>query len=101
MSGTRESASTPPARTRFERPARMLLMPESIACIPEAQLRITVHAGTFCPRSEERRVGKECRSRWAAYHYKKNDSYNNARNYCYTDSDYNAQYVPPKLIPLY
>src|SRR5690554_8217841 len=24
------------------------------------------------PRSEERRVGKECRSRWAAYHLKKN-----------------------------
>src|SRR3712207_9190539 len=23
------------------------------------------------PRSEERRVGKECRSRWAAYHLKK------------------------------
>src|SRR3712207_9416006 len=24
-----------------------------------------------CPRSEERRVGKECRSRWSPYHYKK------------------------------
>src|SRR5688572_33014670 len=24
-------------------------------------------------RSEERRVGKECRSRWAAYHKKKNE----------------------------
>src|SRR5689334_24225927 len=23
-------------------------------------------------RSEERRVGKECRSRWSRYHYKKN-----------------------------
>src|SRR5260363_170297 len=23
-------------------------------------------------RSEERRVGKECRSRWSQYHYKKN-----------------------------
>src|SRR5690554_7935076 len=23
------------------------------------------------PRSEERRVGKECRSRWSAYHFKK------------------------------
>src|SRR6266487_5087729 len=23
------------------------------------------------PRSEERRVGEECRSRWAPYHYKK------------------------------
>src|SRR6202521_4843632 len=25
----------------------------------------------FCLRSEERRVGKECRSRWSPYHYKK------------------------------
>src|SRR4029077_21291155 len=25
-------------------------------------------------RSEERRVGKECRSRWSAYHYKKNST---------------------------
>src|SRR5690606_40671323 len=25
------------------------------------------------PRSEERRVGKECRSRWAPDHYKKNE----------------------------
>src|SRR6476661_10657292 len=24
-----------------------------------------------CARSEERRVGKECRSRWSPYHYKK------------------------------
>src|SRR3712207_8372770 len=24
--------------------------------------------GTFVPRSEERRVGKECRSRWSPYH---------------------------------
>src|SRR5215216_2862878 len=24
-------------------------------------------------RSEERRVGKECRSRWGPYHYKKNE----------------------------
>src|SRR5687768_18143662 len=24
------------------------------------------------PRSEERRVGKECSSRWSPYHYKKN-----------------------------
>jgi hypothetical protein len=28
----------------------MLLMPESTACIPEAQLRITVQPGTFCPQ---------------------------------------------------
>src|SRR5437016_13413060 len=29
----------------------------------------------FTPtRSEERRVGKECRSRWSPYHYKKKES---------------------------
>src|SRR5436305_15310530 len=28
-------------------------------------------------RSEERRVGKECRSRWSTYHLKKNDIYVN------------------------
>src|SRR3712207_9068264 len=26
----------------------------------------------YADRSEERRVGKECRSRWSPYHYKKN-----------------------------
>src|SRR5690554_8196784 len=31
----------------------------------------TVDIFTFY-RSEERRVGKECRSRWSAYHYNKN-----------------------------
>src|SRR5262245_66340553 len=28
----------------------------------------------FVHRSEERRVGKECRSRWAAYHSKENNT---------------------------
>ena len=27
--------------------------------------------GRAATRSEERRVGKECRSRWSPYHYKK------------------------------
>ena len=48
-SGARDSASTPPASTRFERPARICAIAESIACMPDAQLRITVHAGTLCP----------------------------------------------------
>src|SRR6266581_6014132 len=29
------------------------------------------HAARSRPRSEERRVGKECRSRWSPWHYKK------------------------------
>ena len=32
-----------------------------------SQLQQT-HAGYFMTRSEERRVGKECRSRWSPYH---------------------------------
>src|SRR5947209_18139036 len=35
-------------------------------------------------RSEERRVGKECRSRWSPYHYKKN-SYNWTERRCVQD----------------
>src|SRR5258708_20826589 len=31
-------------------------------------------AGEDIDRSEERRVGKECRSRWSPYHYKKKKS---------------------------
>ena len=42
-------ASVPPASTRRERPAWMLSHAVSSACKPEAQLRITVHAGTFSP----------------------------------------------------
>src|SRR5260370_37536982 len=30
--------------------------------------------GTVKDRAEERRVGKECRSRWSPYHYKKNSA---------------------------
>ena len=34
------------------------------------RITCTMHTGTHCdaPRSEERRVGKECRSRWSPYH---------------------------------
>src|SRR3712207_9452066 len=36
-----------------------------------APRRELVDVGERDPRSEERRVGKECRSRWSPYHYKK------------------------------
>ena len=49
-SGARDSASTPPASTRFERPTRMLVIAESSACMPDAQLRITVQPGTLWPQ---------------------------------------------------
>src|SRR5438876_11010553 len=33
----------------------------------------------FAPRSEERRVGKECRSRWAPYHEQKKSASDNKK----------------------
>src|SRR5258707_11803122 len=35
---------------------------------PERDLVDAIAAGVGCVRSEERRVGKECRSRWSPYH---------------------------------
>src|SRR3712207_1269883 len=46
-----------------------LVQDEATASLMEKYYeRLRAGAG---PRSEERRVGKECRSRWSAYHYKK------------------------------
>src|SRR5688572_32298641 len=40
---------------------------------PGGETRLTVgRTSSAPPRSEERRVGKECRSRWSPYHKKKN-----------------------------
>src|ERR1039458_6809364 len=33
------------------------------------------HVHPAVPRQDERRVGKECRSRWSAYHLKKNNKF--------------------------
>ena len=38
-----------------------------------AIFRLTEHIERLFARSEERRVGKECRSRWSPYHEKKKD----------------------------
>ena len=35
---------------------------------PGGQLTQTTEVENFAERSEERRVGKECRSRWSPYH---------------------------------
>src|SRR2546429_10027573 len=45
-------------------PRTMARMYERLRRIPE--LKETIHPTG--PRSEERRVGKECRSRWSPYH---------------------------------
>src|SRR5438046_4031840 len=43
------------------------------AAKPRAQkLQFPPRAFELVGRSEERRVGKECRSRWSTYHYNKN-----------------------------
>src|SRR3712207_9084634 len=36
--------------------------------LPDAVTETDLELDTFVPRSEERRVGKECRSRWSPYH---------------------------------
>src|SRR5690348_18500688 len=41
---------------------------------PQGLIWIGGHADGFKGRSEERRVGKECRSRWSPYQPKKNTS---------------------------
>src|ERR1039457_7665665 len=43
---------------------------------PRSSPRENTSPGIFetADRSEERRVGKECRSRWSPYHYKKKKS---------------------------
>src|SRR2546425_10339854 len=38
------------------------------AVVPDARREIGLDADPRCRRSEERRVGKECRSRWSPYH---------------------------------
>src|SRR5687767_16030205 len=40
---------------------------------------VSTGAGDFGGRSEERRVGKECRSGWSAYHYKRNATGNRGK----------------------
>src|SRR5438552_16032095 len=39
-----------------------------VSSLSEGYVQMT---GYGCPRSEERRVGKECRSRWGRCHYRK------------------------------
>src|SRR5687768_18064267 len=58
------SMSTPRRTwTAFERRGRAAMSPDPYPPPPAARYAL--------PRSEERRVGKECRSRWSAYHEKK------------------------------
>src|SRR5439155_2757354 len=38
------------------------------AATPVKKSRLSITVLLYCVRSEERRVGKECRSRWSPYH---------------------------------
>ncbi len=54
--GACDRASVPPASTSCERPVWMLAMAESRACMPDAQLRITVQPGTLLPQPRRRAI---------------------------------------------
>src|SRR2546430_2988445 len=56
--GTSTAGSTEHYATQNLRAAFVLLLPFAAGCGNDATT----------PRSEERRVGKECRSRWSPYH---------------------------------
>src|SRR5438477_10456726 len=45
--------------------------PSYIVLLARSEIRRRIRASAGSTRSEERRVGKECRSRWSAYHLKK------------------------------
>src|SRR3712207_9388379 len=44
---------------------------EFVEGIVKGDVTVLSQAVTLVERSEERRVGQECRSRWSPYHYKK------------------------------
>ena len=47
-------------------------------------IHLTVRASTYTvARSEERRVGKECRSRWSPYHKKKKNTHTHTHTLTY------------------
>src|SRR5688572_30873684 len=48
--------------------SRTLHVPVDLEPLARYFLAGANHAGSFPGRSEERRVGKECRSRWSPYH---------------------------------
>src|SRR3989441_10188217 len=62
----REPLTVPPKRDQIVRAIQIRerqVGREALLGADEAVLRVGLH-----PRSEERRVGKECRSRWSPYH---------------------------------
>src|SRR3712207_9422514 len=64
-----DRAAAEAARLAWERGARVVVLPTVPFGVNTSQLDIELCLNM---RSEERRVGKECRSRRSPYHYKKN-----------------------------
>ena len=66
--------SHPVHMERFGKPGKTLLGSDSHTCAAGSLGMLAMGAGglavamAMCGRSEERRVGKECRSRWSPYH---------------------------------
>src|SRR6266536_3549182 len=73
--------SRPAPDRRAARPIRvgappMPVLPPIASSTPRERLWVSARGtGTRPARSEERRVGKECRSRWSPYHEKKKSSH--------------------------
>src|SRR2546430_4893764 len=65
------SASSGADTDRFWFPAWAWPLPPVFspsASLPSSKIRSWSCSASLSPRSEERRVGKECRSRWSPYH---------------------------------
>src|SRR5687768_3979437 len=56
-------------RVAFEGPAFDLGSAALLRWVERSAQAVEAYYGAFPVRSEERRVGKECRSRWSARHY--------------------------------
>src|SRR3712207_9541300 len=63
-------------RVRAERDENAIkAIPQGFKFAEPGKFTVAINPGgpplaTYATRSEERRVGKECRSRWSPYHYK-------------------------------
>src|SRR5438093_13494882 len=63
----RQTARPKPDRTEIK-------FDEATARVLERAQSFSNYLGSFDARSEERRVGKECRSQWSTYDYKKKET---------------------------
>ena len=52
----------------FAKPLYVMLKPAGAHCNLACKYCYYLEKNKLYPRSEERRVGKECRSRWSPYH---------------------------------